>query len=65
MGLWCIQWYPIDSSSIKVMIQMLEEGDNLTMSPHPFTSVDSTRTNIKRCKRSLQQDLTVISELIE
>ena len=65
VGLWCIQWYPIDRPSIKVMSQMLEGGDNLTMPPNTFASIDSIRTNIKRRKRSLQQELAVILELIE
>ena len=60
-GLWCIQWYPIDHSSIEVVSQMLEARDNLTMTPNPFASIDSIRTNIRRCKRSLQQELAVIS----
>ena len=47
VGLWCIQWYPIDRPSIKVVSQMLEGGDNLTMPPNPFASIDSIRTNIK------------------
>ncbi|KAL6321160.1 hypothetical protein AAG906_012932 [Vitis piasezkii] len=39
VGLWCIQWYPIDRPSMKVAVQMLEgEGDNLTMPPNPFAS---------------------------
>ncbi|KAL6321678.1 hypothetical protein AAG906_031186 [Vitis piasezkii] len=66
VGLWCIQWYPIDRPSMKVVIQMLEGGgDNLTMPPNPFASIDSTITNTRRRKRSLQQELAVISELIE
>ena len=37
VGLWCIQWYPIDRPSIKVVSQMLEGGDNLTMhATQPF-----------------------------
>ncbi|RVW27668.1 Rust resistance kinase Lr10 [Vitis vinifera] len=66
VGLWCIQWYPIDRPSMKVVIQMLEGGgNNLTMPPNPFASIDATRTNTRRRKRSLQQELAVISELIE
>ena len=66
VGLWCIQWYPIDRPSMKVVIQMLEGGgNNLTMPPNPFASIDATRTNTRRRKRSPQQELAVISELIE
>ncbi|PRQ32534.1 putative glycerophosphodiester phosphodiesterase, protein kinase RLK-Pelle-LRK10L-2 family [Rosa chinensis] len=43
VGLWCIQWYPIDRPSMKIVVQMLErEGDNLTMPPNPFTSTSSS-----------------------
>ena len=64
VGLWCIQWYPIDRPSMKVVVQMLEgTGDNLTMPPNPFASIGPTRTNIKRPKKSLQQELTVVPEL--
>ncbi|KAJ9679593.1 hypothetical protein PVL29_021501 [Vitis rotundifolia] len=63
VGLWCIQWYPIDRPSMKVVVQMLErEGDNLTIPPNPFASIGSTGGNIRRRKRSLQQELTIISE---
>ncbi|XP_040361805.1 rust resistance kinase Lr10 [Rosa chinensis] len=43
VGLWCIQWYPIDRPSMKTVVQMLErEGDNLTMPPNPFASNSSS-----------------------
>ncbi|KAL6320779.1 hypothetical protein AAG906_008779 [Vitis piasezkii] len=62
VGLWCIQWYPIDRPSMKVVVQMLErEGDNLTIPPNPFASIGSTGGNIRRRKKSLQQELTIIS----
>ncbi|PRQ55487.1 putative glycerophosphodiester phosphodiesterase, protein kinase RLK-Pelle-LRK10L-2 family [Rosa chinensis] len=42
VGLWCIQWHPIDRPSMKVVVQMLErEGDNLTMPPNPFSSTSN------------------------
>ncbi|KAL6320632.1 hypothetical protein AAG906_008632 [Vitis piasezkii] len=47
VGLWCIQW----------------NRDNLTMPPNPFASIGPTRTNIKRPKKSLQQELTIVPEL--
>ena len=63
VGLWCIQWYPIDRPSMKVVVQMLErEGENLTIPPNPFASIGSTGGNIRRRKKSLQQELTIISE---
>lgn len=45
VGLWCIQWYPVDRPSMKVLIQMLE-GENLpTMPPNPFAASESANTN--------------------
>ncbi|CAN6562360.1 unnamed protein product [Malus baccata var. baccata] len=41
VGLWCVQWHPIDRSSMKVVIQMLEEGDNLTVPANPFRSTSN------------------------
>ena len=46
IGLWCIQWYPIDGPSMKVVVGMLEwEEDNLVMPPNPFTSMGQKITN--------------------
>ncbi|RVW87494.1 Rust resistance kinase Lr10 [Vitis vinifera] len=40
IGLWCIQWYPIDRPSMKIVVGMLEgEEGNLVMPPNPFTSM--------------------------
>lgn len=48
VGLWCIQWYPADRPSMKVVIQMLE-GENMPiMPPNPFASTTAnicTNTN--------------------
>ncbi|KAK2399337.1 rust resistance kinase Lr10 [Trifolium repens] len=43
VGLWCIQWQPINRPSIKTVIQMLETGDynQLTFPPNPFHSTTS------------------------
>ncbi|GAA0183079.1 hypothetical protein LIER_30555 [Lithospermum erythrorhizon] len=41
VGLWCIQWYPADRPSMKVVIQMLEGEDIPIMPPNPFTSTKS------------------------
>ncbi|CAL8162261.1 unnamed protein product [Prunus armeniaca] len=39
VGLWCIQWHPIDRPSMKVVVQMLErECENLAMPPNPFAN---------------------------
>ena len=43
VGLWCIQWYPMDRPPMKAVVQMLEgEGDSLTMPPNPFASTSPT-----------------------
>lgn len=41
VGLWCIQWYPMDRPSMKLVVQMLEgEGSDLTMPPNPFSTTN-------------------------
>ncbi|KAK9939133.1 hypothetical protein M0R45_015840 [Rubus argutus] len=43
VGLWCIQWHPMDRPSMKTVVQMLgREGDSLTMPPNPFASASSS-----------------------
>ena len=64
VGLWGIQWHPMDRPSMKVVVQMLErEGDNLTMPPNPFASTSPTRINASTLARHLNLDLEVIPEL--
>ncbi|KEH40329.1 putative glycerophosphodiester phosphodiesterase, protein kinase RLK-Pelle-LRK10L-2 family [Medicago truncatula] len=43
VGLWCIQWQPMNRPSIKTVIQMLETEDDsqLTFPPNPFHSTNS------------------------
>ncbi|KAF3965143.1 hypothetical protein CMV_010648 [Castanea mollissima] len=63
VGLWCIQWHPMDRPSMKIVVQMLEgEGDKLTMCPNPFASTAPTRTNASMPIRRLNQELEVIPE---
>nr|POF05603.1 rust resistance kinase lr10 [Quercus suber] len=63
VGLWCIQWHPVDRPSMKVVVQMLEgEGDKLTMPPNPFASTGPTRINVSMPARRLNQELEVILE---
>ncbi|XP_030947418.1 rust resistance kinase Lr10-like [Quercus lobata] len=63
VGLWCIQWHPMDRPSMKVVVQMLEgEGDKLTMPPNPFASTGPTRINVSMPARHLNQELEVILE---
>ncbi|PHU23245.1 hypothetical protein BC332_08352 [Capsicum chinense] len=42
VGLWCIQWYPADRPSMKVVIQMLAGEGIPIMPPNPFGSMNST-----------------------
>ncbi|XP_034710856.1 rust resistance kinase Lr10-like [Vitis riparia] len=70
VGLWCIQWYPIDRPSMKVVVQMLEREDNLIMPPNPFTATDRNmvkdrmRINTSKPPRPLpEKELEVITEL--
>ena len=47
VGLWCIQWYPINRPSMKVVIQMLEgEGEDLKIPPNPFDSTHSMNQSL-------------------
>ncbi|XAR71650.1 Glycerophosphodiester phosphodiesterase [Bertholletia excelsa] len=58
VGLWCIQWNPVDRPSMQVVIQMLEgDAENLSVPPNPFSTTNGTRTGI--CPT---EGLTVISE---
>ncbi|KEH40379.1 rust resistance kinase Lr10 isoform X1 [Medicago truncatula] len=43
VGLWCIQWNPINRPSITVVLKMLEalEEENLIVPPNPFNSTTS------------------------
>ncbi|KAL7185223.1 hypothetical protein ACSBR2_027201 [Camellia fascicularis] len=58
--LWCIQWYPGDRPSMKVVVQMLEgDGDTLAMPPNPFTT---TNPRTATGGKSFDSKLEVISE---
>ena len=63
MGHWCIQWYPVNRPSMKCVIKMLEGEDNITLPPNPFASSCPTRTDVRRQRISLHQELTIIPEL--
>ncbi|XP_059629069.1 rust resistance kinase Lr10-like [Cornus florida] len=63
VGLWCIQWYPVDRPSMKIVVQMLEkEGNNLTIPPNPFASASETNTSSIKPARAFNRELTVILE---
>ncbi|KAK9103840.1 hypothetical protein Sjap_021094 [Stephania japonica] len=65
VGLWCIQWYPVDRPSISSVIQMLEgETENLTIPPNPFASTttpEKNTGNIRERPRDYHA-LSIISE---
>ncbi|XP_008354479.3 rust resistance kinase Lr10-like [Malus domestica] len=62
IGLWCIQWHPVDRPSMKVVAQMLEgDGESLTMPPNPFVSTGPTTKNGSIPARRLE--LEPIAEL--
>nr|KYP68964.1 putative receptor-like protein kinase At5g39020 family [Cajanus cajan] len=64
VGLWCIQWRPVNRPSMKSVIQMLETGEEheLTVPPNPFNSTTSTSTGgLTSSKQPLE--LEVIQEL--
>ncbi|KAG8390402.1 hypothetical protein BUALT_Bualt01G0079600 [Buddleja alternifolia] len=48
VGLWCIQWYPVDRPSTKVVIRMLEHENMPVMPPNPFAASESVNTNVKK-----------------
>jgi serine/threonine protein kinase len=63
VGLWCIQWHPMDRPSIKNVVQMLEgEGDKLMMPPNPFASAGPIKTRENMATKRLNNELEVIPE---
>jgi serine/threonine protein kinase len=63
VGLWCIQWHPMDRPSIKNVGQMLEgEGDTLIMPPNPFASAGPIKTRENMTTKRLNNELEVIPE---
>ncbi|XP_019177989.1 PREDICTED: rust resistance kinase Lr10-like [Ipomoea nil] len=63
VGLWCIQWYPVDRPSIKVVIQMLEAEEPPSMPPNPFTSTDPSKAKANKPGRLFTSALEIISEM--
>ncbi|KAF7131838.1 hypothetical protein RHSIM_Rhsim09G0156800 [Rhododendron simsii] len=63
VGLWCIQWYPVDRPSMHAVIQMLEgDGDTLIKPPNPFASTNSTLATGQSSGRPFNNELEVIVE---
>ncbi|KAJ8747875.1 hypothetical protein K2173_013043 [Erythroxylum novogranatense] len=64
IGLWCIQWYPIDRPSMKSVVQMLEgDGSDLILPPNPFASEGAKRIDATLPGRCLYQELEAIHEV--
>ena len=65
VGLWCIQWHPMDRPSMQVVVQMLEgDEDKLPIPPNPFDSENtSIRIRVSVPTRSLVQALEIIQEV--
>lgn len=73
VGLWFIQWYQIGRPSMKAVVQMLDEGYDLTMPPNPFASTrlkgPTTSTVLRHGHRKLEtisethQELDIIQEM--
>ena len=63
MGLWCIQWHPVNRPSMKAVVHMLEGEENLTMPPNPFISTDSTKKVDSKPKRLMNLELEAVAEL--
>ncbi|XP_068329457.1 rust resistance kinase Lr10-like [Pyrus communis] len=63
VGLWCIQWHPVDRPSMKTVVQMLEGGENLTMPPNPFVSAGPTQTSQAGIPKRRPLELEAIAEL--
>ncbi|XP_030500409.2 rust resistance kinase Lr10 [Cannabis sativa] len=64
VGLWCIQWHPKDRPSMKVVVQMLEGVEKLSMPPNPFGSTGQAITiaDLPR-RRGNNVELETIAEL--
>ncbi|XP_015878215.3 rust resistance kinase Lr10 isoform X2 [Ziziphus jujuba] len=63
VGLWCIQWHPVDRPSMKLVVQMLESGESLIMPPNPFGSTGQTKSNASKPARRMNLELETIAEV--
>ncbi|KAI8022289.1 Rust resistance kinase Lr10 [Camellia lanceoleosa] len=63
VGLWCIQWYPVDRPSMKVVVQMLEGNeDTLSVPSSPFASTNPMPTRATMGGRTFNSDLELVFE---
>ena len=64
VGLWCIQWHPINRPSIKTVLQMLEgDDDKLKMPPTQFDFATSSNTSPVMPTRYMNLEIDVIQEV--
>ena len=63
VGLWCIQWYPVDRPCMKNVFPMMEgKVDSLTMPPNPFASTIQINS-LTTAASAFDKKLEVISEV--
>ncbi|XP_019189046.1 PREDICTED: rust resistance kinase Lr10-like [Ipomoea nil] len=62
VGLWCIQWYPVDRPSIKVVIQMIEAEEPPSMPPNPFGSTHPSCARASKPGKMFTSGLEIITE---
>ncbi|KAH7853314.1 hypothetical protein Vadar_001068 [Vaccinium darrowii] len=61
VGLWCIQWYPIDRPSMHAVIQMLErDGDTLIKPPNPFAEANPAIATGQASRRPFTRELDIV-----
>ncbi|KAL2318125.1 hypothetical protein Fmac_032001 [Flemingia macrophylla] len=66
IGIWCIQWNPVDRPSMKTVVQMLEgDGENLIAPRIPFDNSSSSRSNAVVAARHHNFELEIIHEIEE
>ncbi|XP_027106957.1 rust resistance kinase Lr10 [Coffea arabica] len=62
IGLWCIQWYPVDRPSMKAVIQMLEAEEPPSMPRNPFGSTNTINERATLGGGTFVNELKSISE---
>ena len=63
VGLWCIQWYPIDRPSMNVVVKMLEgDEDSQIKLANPFSSTNPTATSAAVDVRPVNSEVEIIVE---
>ncbi|XP_015878446.3 rust resistance kinase Lr10 isoform X2 [Ziziphus jujuba] len=62
VGLWCIQWYPVDRPSMNKVVRMFEGDKDLVMPQNPFASNDSAKRSSTAPSKVRHSSLDIISE---